>query len=56
MGDIHIAKACEADIDEVLTGMAELTVEVLLANPNLNELVDQNNNKVFKVRINCESG
>ena len=56
MGDINVTKACEADIDKVETGMGELMVEVLLTDPNMNELVDENNNKVFKVWIDCTQG
>ena len=55
-GNIDVTKACEADIDRLETGIADLKVEVLLTNPNLNELVERNNIKSFIIRINCESG
>ena len=55
-GNIDVTKACEAGIDRLETGIADLKVEVLLTNPNLNELVERNNIKSFKIRINCESG
>ena len=55
-GNIDVTKACEADIDRLETGIVDLKVEVLLTNPNLNELVERNNIKSFKIRINCESG
>ena len=55
-GNIDVTKACEGDIDRLETGIVDLKVEVLLTNPNLNELVERNNIKSFKIRINCESG
>ncbi len=55
-GDVDISRACSADIEPIETGHMTLTVEVLVGDSQLTEVITTNNYKTFTVAVNCQQG
>ncbi len=56
LGDVDINRACSADIEPIETGHVTLTIEVLLGDSQLREVITSNNYKTFTVVVNCQQG